>query len=392
MLGMPRDRDQIAREAADALEGAAAPRVLVGFDGFIDTIIDVVDVRSDMSPHGYRRIPTIGAFAARCAAAAGRSANIERVILEHRAGGNGPLMAGALAGLGSAVTFIGAIAPEGAQGGAGVHPVFEDFAARCEAVHAICRPSHTECLEFDDGKLMLNETMAVQAVTWERVVERIGLEELISIVDGSTLIGIVNWSLMGGVPGIWRGLMRDVLPRVSAGARRVFIDLSDPAKRTDEDVLGAMTMLRELNGAGVAVTLGLNLAEAGRIGGLVGVPAALDLRSLGEELRHAAEGLRERLGLDTIVIHRHTGAAAADPGGSGHFDGTYTRKPRISTGAGDHFNGGFGFAQAAGLGLEWCLAVGCAVSGMYVRDGAAPDRARVLEFLRCLPRPDGGAD
>src|SRR5262245_49745394 len=143
MLAMSPDRQDIARAAAEALAAAPSPTALVGFDGFIDTIIDAVDVRSDMTPAGYRRIPTISAFAARCAAAAGRSANIERVVRERRFGGNGPLMAGALAQLGAEVTYIGAV---GEDGGA-IHPTFRAFAARCRRVIPTGPPSHTDCFE-----------------------------------------------------------------------------------------------------------------------------------------------------------------------------------------------------------------------------------------------------
>jgi sugar/nucleoside kinase (ribokinase family) len=384
MLRMTRDRQSIAAGAAAALQSAAAPPALVGFDGFIDTIIDAVDVRTDMSPNGYRRIPTISAFAARCAAAAGRSANIERVVRERRFGGNGPLMAGALARLGSSVTFIGAVG----DGAGGLDPVFAPFADRCRRVIATGPPSHTDCLEFDDGKLMFNETAAVQGVTWEHIVEVAGLEELIRIVDGARVIGIVNWSLLAGVPGIWRGLMRDVLPRVSSAPRRVMIDLSDPSKRTDADVREAMDLLRALNASGPAVTLGLNLNEAGRIGLLAGLSGALGLESSGEDLRQRAGAIRERLGLDSVVVHRHTGAAAADGASAAWFAGPYTKTPRLSTGAGDHFNGAFAFARAVGMPIAECLAVGCAASGAYVRDSQSPTRERVVAFLSDLPRPE----
>src|SRR5947207_3069001 len=190
---MSRDRQEIARAAASALESAPAVEALVGFDGFIDSIIDAVDLRTDMGPTGYRKIRTIKAFAERCAGAAGRSANIERVVRERRFGGNGPLLA--------------------------------------------------------------------------------------------------------GVPGIWRGLMREVLPRVSAAPRRVMIDLSDPSKRTDDDVRGAMDLLRSLNESGPAVTLGLNLNEAGRIGRLAGLRVTLALDSPGDDVARAAAAIRERLRL-----------------------------------------------------------------------------------------------
>jgi sugar/nucleoside kinase (ribokinase family) len=383
-------RAQIAASAAAKIAGISSPTpALVGFDGFIDSIIHMVDVRHDMSPTGYARLKTISAFAGRCADAAGKSTNIEQVLLEDRFGGNGPLMAGGLAQLGMKVDYVGAV---GQGPSLALHPVFAPFAARCRRVVPVAEPSTTDCLEFDDGKLMFNNTANVQQVTWERLVERVGLDSLRAMVDEAALLGIVNWSLLGGVPGIWRGLVREVLPRASAKARRVFIDLSDPAKRTDGDIRGAIEQLRELEAApGVAVTLGLNLAESQRIASVLGlgVYGEGSMATLGQRVSQAAAAIRELLGLDCVVIHPREGAGAADASGaSGWFDGPFTAHPKLSTGAGDHFNGGFAFAQVHGLSLEECLATGCAVSGAYVRDASSPTRERLTAFLGDLPGPE----
>ncbi len=383
-------RKDIATSAATKIGALARTEsALVGFDGFIDSIIHMVDVRHDMSPSGYVRLKTISAFATRCADASGKSTNIEQVLLEDRFGGNGPLMAGGLAQLGMKVDYVGAV---GQGPSLALHPVFAPFAARCRRVVPVAEPSTTDCLEFDDGKLMFNNTANVQRVTWERLVERVGLDSLRAMVDEAALLGIVNWSLLGGVPGIWRGLVREVLPRASAKARRVFIDLSDPAKRTDGDIRGAIEQLRELEAApGVAVTLGLNLAESQRIASVLGlgVYGEGSMATLGQRVSQAAAAIRERLGLDCVVIHPREGAGAADASGaSGWFDGPFTAHPKLSTGAGDHFNGGFAFAQVHGLSLEECLATGCAVSGAYVRDASSPTRERLTAFLGDLPGPE----
>jgi len=415
-------RDFVAHAAADALAKIAEPgAALVGFDGFIDSILHMVDVRTDMSPTGYKRLTTISAFAARCAAAAGRSTNIEQVLMEDRFGGNGPLMAGALGRLGMDVTYIGAVAGIGAVavagggggggGGSGgvegkgeVHPVFAPFARRCNAVWAVAPPSRTDCLEFEDGKLMFNNTANIQDVTWDRLVERVGLDTITAMVEHSTLLGIVNWSLQGGIPGIWLGLMRDVFPQLrevgtgggadaggDAGKRskRVFIDLSDPAKRTDGDIADALELLTRLEKTGaVRVTLGLNLSEATRIAAVAGVDAFGKHTNItmGDGLVLAAKAIRERLQLDCVVVHPREGAAAADAAGhAAWFEGPFTAHPKLSTGAGDHFNGGFAFAQVNGLPLEGCLAAACATSGAYVRNAESPTRERLISFLRNLP-------
>lgn len=387
-------RGALAQRAADALEGigtevACTLRSLVGFDGFVDSIIHVVDQRHSMRSDDYKRIRTIPEFAARCGSAANRSANIELVVTDTRYGGNGPLLSSALGSLGSPVTYIGAVATEDDWGR--VDPIYQAFVDKCEGVIPLCPPGRTDALEFDDGKIMLGKPESVQLATWDRIKEVVGLDELIAMIDQVRLISVVNWTLVGGVEGIWDGLCDEVFPRLSdAHERRVFIDLSDPAKRTDEDIVHAMGKISKLQGC-MPVTLGLNLAESGRVARVMGVDAYDDEhnRTLADMVPDAAALLRAKLGLDCVVIHQHTGAGGANASGESYwFTGPYTRKPRISTGAGDHFGGGFSFAQMAGLGLGESLAAACGVAGAYVRDAASPTRERLVQFLRDLPDPE----
>lgn len=389
-----RTRTEIARSAADALSALTPERLaqieaVVGFDGFVDSIIHVVDKRHSMKRDDFNRIGTIPEFAARCGAAAGRSANIEMVVQDVRFGGNGPLFSSAMGRLGVKVSYIGAVGQ--AEAPESLDPVFQPFVDRCRTVIPICSPGRTDALEFEDGKIMFGKTEPVQAATWNRVKEVVGIERLIAMYDTARLISVVNWTLCGGVEGIWAGLRDEVLPHLSKNPqRRMFVDLSDPAKRTDEDIRRAMGMLSSLQPR-VPVTLGLNLAESGRIAKVMGVEAYDDEhnRSLTEMVPEAAERIRRRLGLECVVIHQHTGAGASDDTGEiGWFTGPYTRKPRISTGAGDHFGGGFSFARCAGLGLLDSLAAACGVAGAYVRDAQSPTLERLVKFLGDLPSPE----
>lgn len=383
------DRSRIAGRAADRLATGPMPTALVGFDGFIDSIIDVVDVRRDMSPSGYQRIGSIAAFSKRCSAAAGKSANMEMVVRERRFGGNGPLMAGALGRAGCGVTYIGAVGQE--QDETALDPIYAQFAMRCRRVMPVAPPARTDALEFDDGKLMLGYPANVQRVTWARLVELVGLEAITAEVGAAQIIGLVNWTMMGGVEGVWRGLIDEVLPRAAKVlGRRVFVDLADPAKRSDADVARAMGLLREMDGL-APVTLGLNRAEAERVLMVVGGGSAGATRLEDEGSRAAA--LRERLGLSCVVVHRREGAGAAvrRAGGSmetGWFRGPLVARPKILTGAGDHFNAGFALGLALDMPVPEALAVGCGVAGAYVRDGASPDGARLTSFLRTLPEPE----
>lgn len=386
--------------AAEALQQAAhRPNALVGFDGFIDVICTAVAARGSMRTDDYRAFADIPEFSRRVQAAAGRSTNIELVVHEERFGGNGPLLAGGLAALGVGTTFVGCVGDD--AGSQRVHPVFSGFATRCDRVVTVARPSRTECLEFADGKVMFNkvctladETGSMQSVKWEHVVRACGgLDAVRSVVSACSLVGIVNWSIMAGVEDIWTGLARDVfacIPPAAAGTstpRRVLIDLSDPAKRSRDDIDRGMKALTRMHAA-CPVTLGLNLSEAEQVCAVVAGESAVHAAargSLAKRCTALAAAVREAIAVECVVVHPREGAAAVRVGADGAesvwVDGPFTPTPRLSTGAGDHFNAGLGLGLMLGLSLSECLRVATATSGAYVRDAQSPSRSRVVEVL-----------
>src|SRR6266571_5133651 len=144
-------REQIcsltSRKLNEKAHSLKSVKAMVGLDGFVDEIIAVVDKRHD---HGkFEPVKTIGHLGAKISAAAGESSNYELVVKQMKLGGNGPIMANALANLGLSITYIGNL------GYPNIHPVFADLARKAAAVHSIGEPAHTDALEFDDGKLML---------------------------------------------------------------------------------------------------------------------------------------------------------------------------------------------------------------------------------------------
>ncbi len=149
-------------------------KAFVGLDGFVDEIIHVVDKRD--SAESFQRVPTIQSLAERIAGAAGKSANIELVSKTVKLGGNGPIMANALASLGAGVTYLGSL------GYPNLHPVFEELAQRAE-VFSIAEAAHTDALEFADGKLMFGKMTPLNEVNWEVMKERFGQEKLQSYLD-----------------------------------------------------------------------------------------------------------------------------------------------------------------------------------------------------------------
>jgi sugar/nucleoside kinase (ribokinase family) len=93
------------------------------------------------------------------------------------------------------------------------------------------------------------------------------------------------------------------------------------------------------------------------------------------------------LNLGTVVVHPRKGAAAANKEGSAMMAGPFIQQPKISTGAGDHFNAGFCAGQLLGMNLEESLAVGVGTSGYYVRNAESPTAAKLAGFIAEMPSP-----
>jgi sugar/nucleoside kinase (ribokinase family) len=380
------DRAAIAREAAALLRRFAGQRpdhpVLIGFDGFVDSIIAVVDKRYD--EEHFDRVETIEHFSRKINAAAGESCNYELVVTREKLGGNGPIMANALAFLGLPVTYVGCV------GSPTLHPVFEELASRARCI-GIANPGHTDALEFHDGKLLFGKYRVLGEVCWQRICEVIGAEPFARIVAGARLLGMVNWTLLPHMDTILQQLLDGVLPaNEKAGVPRpfLFIDLADPQKRTSEALKQVLHTCSALQ-AHADVILGLNYKEALQVAAALGLTAGPARDAAIEQM---AGAIRARLDLSTVVIHPRGAAAActleSEEIRSARFAGPFTARPRLSTGAGDVFNAGFCLGRLAGLPPEHCLAVGTASSGYYVRNAASASREQLSDFLDTLPEPE----
>lgn len=375
---MPLSRQQIATSTSQKLTSAAAGlgsiKALIGLDGFVDEIIAVVDKRTSFDE--YEPVRTIEQLGKKILNAAGQSSNYELVVKQMKLGGNGPIMANALASMGMAVTYVGGL------GFPGLHPVFQEMAGRAR-VFSIAEPGHTDALEFEDGKLMLGKLMSMGEVNWQNLIDRVGRDALSGMVDESQLFGFVNWTMLPHMSDIWEKLRTEILPGVSKQRRKFFVDLADPEKRTRDDIAAALKILTAFQ-TDLDVILGLNLKEAIEIVHVLKMPMPADPEA---DIEPMAKAIRQKLGIYCCVIHPRAGAAAAIESASARFAGPFVKQPRISTGAGDHFNAGFATGQVLGLTLEESLCVGVGTSGYYVRNGASPTAAQLAEFIGDLPAP-----
>jgi len=371
-MNTPELRAECANQLQTNAEKATVLNAFVGLDGFVDEILHVVDKRENAQK--FTRLPTISKYAERLAGAAGKSTNVEMVSQQTKLGGNGPIMANALASFGLKVTYLGNL------GYPNLHPIFEEFTKRAE-VHTIAEPGYTDALEFEDGKIMCGKLSALQQVNWENIKSRFGYDEFVTRMQNAQFIGFVNWTMLTGMNEIWEAIQKEVCPKLTGPRRKIFFDLADPEKRTREDVLHAITLIGGFEKYFDAV-LGLNEKEAYEIGGHLG----FDTKDRSPEgLLNLAKQIRDRIGISTIVVHPVSFALAVNAKEAGIIEGPFTPKPLITTGAGDHFNAGFCLGQLLGLSIPASVLTGVSTSGYYVRTAKSPTIADLIGLQQNWP-------
>ena len=365
----PEQREHCARQLTAAATRVRALTAFVGLDGFVDEILHVVDKRQ--SAEKYARLARMSQWGERISAAAGRSTNIELVSLMTKLGGNGPIMANALAGLGLRVTCLGLL------GYPHLHPVFEEFSRRAQ-VHSIAEPGYTDAAEFEDGKVMVGKHQSLKQMTWENIKARFGKREFASHFGGADLVGFVNWTMLPYMSEVWEALLRELCPKLRGPRRILFFDLADPEKRLKKDLARALRLVVEF-GKHFDVILGLNEKEAHEVAKALDIDAPAPTP---QTLSQLGAAIHDRVPVQTLVIHPVSYALALGGGGVAITSGPTTKKPLITTGAGDHFNSGFCLGRLLGLDTLDSLLCGVTCSGFYVRTAKSPgvtDLARMLK-------------
>lgn len=316
-------------------------------------------------------------FGPKVTAAAGIAASFPSRSLGDKFGGNGPLFAAALHDIHDGkidVTYIGAL------GDGQVLPIFhEALSQKTKRLYTIANAAPTTCLEFTDGKLMLNDMSACAEITLERLLERVGESVLDEELKTARFIGALNWGKLPYVGPIW-SYISDRLTRLGAPLKEVyfFMDLADFENRSRADIDDVLSRVEAITRQCNSV-LSLNLKEARQMSEHIGD------KPLGnkdpESIAELAVSLQSQIAVDRVIIHRHDGAACASALGSVYVAGPYCREPLISTGAGDNFGAGCLSGALMGLDDAGIILAGVCAGGYFVRSGRSASFADMAKLL-----------
>jgi hypothetical protein len=343
----------------------ASLNVTAGFDGFVDQIVKIIKYKNEATPITFFQRKK--EFADYIHEKEGTSFSLELHEQTIKLGGNMPIMANALATLGFKVNCIGAL------GYPHTHPVFNNLSANCK-LFSFAEPGFSSAYEFQDGKMMMGHFGDLHTSGWEVIKKRIGLETIIDLYLQSNLFCFVNWSEIDISSDIWKGIIEEVLPKITSRQPLAFFDLSDCTKRSDGSVTEALQLIRSISQY-ARVIIGMNKNEARHICRLFNCKTAAD------DLYQSAYDIFTNLNPHLLVLHSAKEALAVDRNGSYQSDSFYIKDPLISTGAGDNFNAGFCTAQLLQPDPEASIIFANAVAGMYVKTGISPDMSDAIHFL-----------
>ncbi len=336
----------------------AGKKIILGFDGFVDTVAKIINQKDG---HHTKYFDTILEFGNYTVEKSNKNFSLELETSVTKLGGNMPIMANALTRLGTDVSCLGPM------GYPSLHPVFKSLAGQA-TLYSFGDPGLSTALEFNDGKILLAQMADLNKVTWSTVKDVIGLNTLIKAFTHRDLIAVLNWSELDHSTSLWKGLLEDILPKIPILSVKPigFFDLSDCSKRSEACILEALELLKSF-GKYWKVALSLNLNETAL------VYKALTKTSFDEQqVESAGEKLRQRLGVDTVVIHYSNQALAWNGEGMCKCESKIITHPLISTGAGDNFNAGFCAGRLMEFDLTASLALGHTLAGNYMMTGQSP--------------------
>lgn len=338
----------------------------LGFDACIDYIVKIVREKQEGSITGY--FSSSKQFSEFLTGLDNKSAGVELMTKLSKPGGNMVIMANALGNLDVEVECAGTFGfPE-------ILPAFHLISENCH-LHSIGETISATALEFDSSKVIMFDPGPYNNLRWEDIRDIIGIDRIIELLSGKSLVAFVNWSEIGNSTQIWRGFIDQIFPSALKNGEKPFFftDLSDCSRKSKSEIIELVSLLGSLRKY-FKVFLSLNSNEAGLLA------RALDIAG-NEQDQEFIQNLFALSNSDAIVVHRTDDAIAYDGKTYEQCETFFCSNPAILTGGGDNFNAGYCFALLSGLELPESLLLANAVAGYYVAKGTSPRKDELISFL-----------
>ena len=304
--------------------------LVAGFDGFVDTLAKVIQVKGKEPIY----FDTIDSFGRYLCGQAGKSCSVEMDIMDHKPGGNAPLVSLGASALGMDVTCIGML------GWPQIHRVFEEMPVK---LYSYMPPGSSTALEFNDGKVLLAPGLAEQENIWERI-DSAANGKAVEILKNADALALVNWSEVSFSHQLWESVFNIALhPFPADKSKYVLFDLCDCTRKPVEEIQSVLKLMGRFSSCRTTV-LSLNENEALDIGKKVfgGV----------KHFKELAQYLREDFGIDEILVHAVHWSFISTKEQEFEQPSIFVENPLFSTGAGDHFNAAYLYGALNGFDAE----------------------------------------
>jgi sugar/nucleoside kinase (ribokinase family) len=338
-------------------------QVLLGCDGFVDEVYQIVDVRKSLQE--YSGMDDMRMFGDLVVKRSGGGLGLEIIPKRRCSGGFTPNTGRVAARLGLKPTLVGL------YGAKEIDPAFEEFVDNCHLV-SLGDSAVTLVFEFTNGKILLSALKSVANLTWTDFAAHFPGGKLDALFSGVDILGLGYWSLTPDFDGFLTGMVSRYDGK--RAPRRMFFDFADIKKKAAESFFASLELLRRFNGR-IPMTMSLNEHEGAELFSRFGIACKEAPAALAADLRT----VRERIGIDELVIHTpHFAAASHASEGEAWAMQEFQRNVIRTAGAGDTFNGGYLCASLGDLPLKQRLVIGNAATAFFVTRATAPSKEELL--------------
>lgn len=338
-------------------------KVLLGCDGFVDEVYQIVDVRQNLSE--YTAMDDMKVFGELVVKRSGGGLGLEIVPKRRCSGGFTPNTGRIAAFLGIKPTLVGL------YGEKEIDPAFEEFVDNCNLV-SLGDSAVTLVFEFTNGKILLSALKTVANLTWNDFVAFFDEGSLKAMFADVDILGLGYWSLTPDFDSFVKGFVSQYEGRKPP--KRMFFDFADIKKKSNESFFETLSLLKEFNSK-IPMTMSLNEHEGADLFSRFGI----EFKDEPESAAAALTTARKEIGIDELVVHTPQYAAASNAtDGEGIALQDFQSNVIRTAGAGDSFNGGYLSASLGNLSLKERLVIANAATAFFVTHATAPTKEEMI--------------